>query len=377
MLNPPHFLALLILALCLGCSATDYKNLRSPGTPAPKDQSNQSPDPDKDLGQNESPDPDSKNPNSVDDPDGTGSPDPSSGPDSDIPPIQDLLPSELTIGAFNIRRMGEDGQAKDWDRLAKLIVSGEFDVFGAQEVMTKTAAEELLLNLNEEQAELDEGRWHMILSPVASGEWRYKEFFAFYYRGETIAPSKTSEFCGTTYAWVGTSSACFVKDLREGDQPDFEREPFVGYFEHGNRKIIIVNVHVFYGSREAEDIARRHREMGKINELLERLRGMHPKANIFAVGDFNLELDSGTSYSVESEFFTLESGERVIGLISEGTTVGGSNYDHVFYLDGNPMSYSAGSAKVFDDLYSWSYSAIDDYSESISDHFPIHARFIH
>ena len=143
------------------------------------------------------------------------------------------------IGTFNFKRLGEDGEDKDLDRMADLIDSADYDIFAGTEIMTKDAAHELHDKLRERSGD----EWRMRLSRKANGESHYKEWFAYFYCADTVRPiNDENTFCRTNQATQRTSSSCYAKDLRTNNRAQFNRDPFVGHFEVNGQEMSFLSL---------------------------------------------------------------------------------------------------------------------------------------
>jgi hypothetical protein len=289
-----------------------------------------------------------------------------STPDASPPTAPPADAATLRVGTFNLLRFGH-GEGKDLRRIASLIATGGFQVFAAVEVMRPEAPAELLPVL----AEVTGHPWAATVSATATGESTYREYAAFFYRTDVAEPSlPAAAFCRTAEATDRSGSACFAKDHNAGtDAPDFQRDPFAAHFRIGGQKFVLIAVHVVFG----DSISARRHELDGLRTVMERARASTPGADVVALGDFNLALESRAGPAIGSEFFS--GGAPLLGLIDTPTTLGTSSYDHVVYFEGNTHQHVAGSEVVVRDFDAKSDAAKADYKATVSDHLPAGVTF--
>ncbi len=283
----------------------------------------------------------------------------------------------LRVGTFNMLRLGHG--TKDDDRLVNLIVESKFHVFSGTEIMRADAAHDLRDKLRAKTGK----KWELSLSEHASGETSYKEFLGFYYRSDLVNPVTSAEgFCASNDANAQTENGCFANDVGTDDGPSFDRDPYIAQFKVGARRLAIAAVHLVWGGSDAEAKERRMGELFELKKVLEKVSLASQGYEVIAAGDFNLTLNldvaNGTKQDSNSTempgSFFLEA-PAVTGLISEPTTVGLSNYDHVVYLNSNNAKHVPDSEKVVIDFDLGDAEAKALFKKDVSDHFPAGVSF--
>lgn len=287
-------------------------------------------------------------------------------PASELKAIE--IAPRITIGSFNMLRLGHS-KTKDLHRVARMIQEENFQIFAAQEVMTPEGAEDFLETLRENDTD-----WQMALSPSKTGENAYKEYFAFYYKSQSVKPIlNPSHYCfKRNYGQERVGSTCFAKDSRS-DGPDFERDPFIGHFRVGNREIAMISVHLVYGDQTSFNIERRQKEALALKKVMQDVRKFETEGLVFALGDFNLQLLEEDNMGKKAEFTSqlfLES-PRLFGLVHDVTTVGKSSYDHFLFFANDRIAIRGYKTKVVSDVDRTDEVEKALYKKEVSDHFPI------
>src|SRR5690606_15372153 len=120
------------------------------------------------------------------------------------------------------------------------------------------------------------------------------------------------------------------------------------HFQVGDQTLTLVSVHLYYGGQDARSIAQRQHELVRLRDAIERVKRASPGSDVVLLGDFNLALTESTyagevvaeqaywpreNIRIPSEF--LDQTPRMAGIVAESTTVGRSNYDHIFFFEDN------------------------------------------
>jgi exonuclease III len=290
----------------------------------------------------------------------------------------DSAPSEFDndldraqIGSFNLKQLSDDN--KNWKRIADLVQESGVHLFSAQEVMSSTGAFNLLEALNT----YSDHNWEMDLSKAKTGTSFYQEYFAFYYRVDSVkSVTSNKRFCDTKFASHVESNTCYWND---STNDEFNRDPFVGHYQVGSGKFTLIAVHLFYGSASQEDLTKRRDEMMALRDVSDHVRQSTPSADVVVLGDFNLSLeeddleDDKVRAKVPSAFYSQS--PKMEGLVDGVTTIGGSSFDHFFHYKNNkylPINNSWGSITDFN---TDSQTQKDKYRTQISDHFLVKAAF--
>jgi endonuclease/exonuclease/phosphatase family metal-dependent hydrolase len=285
----------------------------------------------------------------------------------------------VTLGSFNLLRLGQTDQVKNYQRMVSIIHAGDFDVFAGLEIMKADAAKELLTALQED----DDPDWQLLLSAKANGASAYKEFLGYYYRSDRVEPAAGSHgFCTSSYAAEPIENGCFVKD--SDSSPQFERDPFIGHFKKDDYTFTLASVHLYYGAQDTEKIQVRKDEALALRKVLDKIRTTTPDDDVFAMGDFNLELGSeqpsaeAVNQEIPKEFLTgpSSSSVEIYGLIDGPTTIGFSSYDHIFYYSDNYAALIDGSDSTIVDFKISSSEMRSIYKGEVSDHYPVKAKFL-
>jgi hypothetical protein len=290
---------------------------------------------------------------------------------------EEILPvdhdEEIIVGAFNFLRLGRG--EKDVTRMVKLVATANYQIFAGVEIMNTESAFELLDALREETGK----PWELILSKKSTGESAYREYLGYFYREDQVRPIHSEDtFCATNDATDRYNGGCFAKDRHAGGVPQFERDPFVANFSIGDQELALAAVHLYYGSYEAEKVRQRKREMMNLKSVMEKMRRASPRAQVMAMGDFNLTLDAEGSAAISEKVprsFYNNSDVEVVGLIDGPTTIGFSNYDHIFYYKDTNLEIQPDKTTTILDFVKNERDERREYKEKISDHYPVRAVF--
>lgn len=298
----------------------------------------------------------------------------------------------LTVGSFNLLHLGY-GTKKNYPRMAQLIVDHGFDIFAGVEVMNPAGAQTLLQALRKASS----SDWRLVLSAAPTGERRYKEYLAFYYRADRVHPLETAaQYCSREdlRGLDASPQSCFARDEHESGA-DFQRDPFVGHFAAGGHPLTLVAVHLMYGDQSASSIAKRQQESIALHREMDRMREATPEAEIVAVGDFNLQLEetvtmapppaiawaSFWNFAAAEEFLLsahalfpfelFQGGHALAGLVTGPTTVGVSSYDHLLVYQDHLSQWA--DAITIEGADRKDPAAMALYKQEVSDHFPVQA----
>lgn len=294
--------------------------------------------------------------------------------------------STAKIGSFNMMRLG-NGDTKDYDRLAEVVMKGDFQIFAGVEVMNPDGAEEVRSHLASHTGK----DWQVLLSKTANGESSYKEYLAYFYRADIVTPELPDDsFCNSTDgAEVTDQGACFAKDRHTGGEAQFDRDPFVAHVKIGDAHFSFAAVHLFYGGTDSASTERRIGELKAFRKVLNKIKESTPNSDVIGLGDFNLALptfefdnavDADPVLSAESsnakmpdEFFTAL--PKITGLIDGPTTIGFSSYDHILVFDDNQHKPIDGTGKIISDFNLQSSTQRAKYKTEVSDHYPVGVDF--
>lgn len=276
------------------------------------------------------------------------------------------------IGSFNLLRLGHH-KTKDLYRVAEIINNGKFHILAVQEIMVKEAAYELLEILQKKHTD-----WRLNISINSNGEGAYREFFGYYYRAKYVKPVLFNDrYCFVRgFGVERNESACFAKDQRRHG-PDFERDPYVGHFKVRNTEFALISVHLVYGDTGVQSIQRRQDEALNVKRLMQEVRKREESALVIALGDFNLHLKPKSLNRPGASFpdNIFKQTPKLVGYISDVTTVGDSSYDHFLMFADYKSSMVERSEKVLSDFSSDNEEERGMYRNEVSDHLPILAEF--
>jgi len=198
--------------------------------------------------------------------------------------LQFLDKSEIRIGTWNLKRLGNG--SKRYDLVAR-VINSNMDVVSLQEVMNPDGLQLLLRYLP---------GWEAVLSSRV-GRNGYFEYYAVLARRDLVSFTSNE----------------VVKD----DLDVWAREPLLTCMKTLHTSFCTVTVHVIYGdSAKARD-----EEIKNLSLLLEKLSPAH-RSGLILVGDFNRELSSKVF-----DLFT-EKGFYVTG--NEKTTLGENSYSNSY-----------------------------------------------
>lgn len=320
------------------------------------------------------------------------------------------------IASFNVCNMGRNTNRKDWDVIADIIRSEEFDIVALQEVLCegKTARSHLLPRLGMDW-DMKWGTPNKIVTEDGDDDGsldKRGEGYAFIWNTKRFQPV-TTPLSSRTRIFEPRIINHEGSDLSGVDVGSFFRIPYYARFEPctpGARPFIelrLINAHLFFGSSMSTDVLRRKQEF----ELLVRdvLPGIedHRYGNMkvaytVVMGDYNLNLDRPWNHypqspllSREDEHIVVADGRWVkeIRTAQEGITTlkkqidteaknqgkdykksyrFKNNYDHFSY---NERLFAEHGVSVrcrkVDAIRKYCGNDFDRYRSEVSDHVPI------
>lgn len=244
--------------------------------------------------------------------------------------IPELQNDRLLLATWNVANLGvQDRRGDDYRLLAE--VCGWFDLIALQEVNDD------LEGLRGIQAELPDP-YGVVFSEAAGNNERQ----AFLYDSRKVA---LTEKVGRLS--IPPSQLRHIK-LPGSKQPfaGFDRGPYLAAFRAGSFTVLLVNVHLFYGSEAAADIERRSLETFAVAWWADRRRrSKHAfTRDIVPLGDFNLpRVEPGDPIyrALTAKGLALPEHATAVG----GSSLGGRNhYDQIAFFPARPRSSRTGSA---------------------------------
>jgi len=252
--------------------------------------------------------------------------------DSDAPPARNL--STLVLATWNLR---EFDSAKWGARLPEAYayiaeIFDRFDLVAVQEVREDLAALHRLL-----------GRlgpdWTFIVSDVTEGRGGNGERLAFVYDMRKVR-------------FLGMAGELVLPPLRRGQTSvpatQVARTPFMASFQVGWTKFVLATVHILYGDKTAEPIARVE-EIRQVARFLRDRTETKTEAirNLIVLGDFNIFASGDATMKALTE-------EGGFTIPAELTRIPGSNvpknkkYDQIACRSRQHRFQATGNAGVFD-----------------------------
>lgn len=302
---------------------------------------------------------------------------------------------ELRIGSFNVRNMGY-ATKKDYDKLAEIIQSEKMDIVSLQEILGDDKG--LKMNL----MYLLPG-WEVFFGRAGSSKYHDKreEGYAFIWNAKKLTFSKRLSLTGREEfepRIVGTSG----DGLHAKGASDMIRPPLYGRFKPVNGGILggffeirLVNVHLYYGSNDLDDIKKRHKEFEiLVNSVFpavskQRFGDYRPSYTII-MGDYNLNLykyrgEAEKRINKNTYIPVLPQGDQEIITVQDGLTTlknpkdsneesrgYSQNFDHFSYSV-KELEDRGASCKYrrIDAVRKYYNDDFDLYRSEISDHVPI------
>ena len=241
--------------------------------------------------------------------------------------------NRLLLATWNIANLGvQDRDASDYGLIAELI--SWFDIVAVQEVNDNLRGIEAI------HAQLP--KKYLLLFSDASGN---QERQAFLYDS-----TKVSQLREVGRLSVPPSQAPSIKlPGTSVTFPGFDRGPYLGTFESGMFKFMLVNVHLYFGSVKPADIQRRILETYAVAWWANRRHG-DPNTYVtdtIPVGDFNLPkaakgdpiYDALTRRGLEVPAHTSQIGSAIAS---------DNHYDQIAFFPGNTRDRFTGQMNVFD-----------------------------
>jgi endonuclease/exonuclease/phosphatase family metal-dependent hydrolase len=251
-------------------------------------------------------------------------------PGRQIPKKQD---DRLLIATWNIANLGvQDRLESDYELMAELI--GWFDLISVQEVNDD------LRGILAIKSHLP-ARYRLVFSD-ASGNLERQ---AFLYDSRKIKLLEEVGRVSIPPSQLGSiklpgTSASF---------PGFDRGPYLATFESGTFRLMLVNVHLYYGSAAASDLERRTLETFAVAWWADRRRRDDHTyvTNILPLGDFNLPKADPT----DKIFAALTA--RGLAVPPHTSQIGSaiasdSHYDQIAFFPGDTAEHFTGQMNVFD-----------------------------
>jgi len=338
------------------------------------------------------------------------------------------MASPYRIGSFNIQKLGRNSMLKkDLKQIAYLIKDNKLDIVAIQEISSKEALREILINMD--GTVLKEG-----VSAVSNAKDAYT-YETRNWEGRWAKPisrigGKSAEE-GYSFIWKKSRIQLPINRSGKPSEPDIYmsggklvRPPFYGRFivSSCNAEIRLINTHIIFSKIPNEDEAYEEEE-STTNDYEERIKEYKVLANeiyqkahtshigtrqvlTFILGDYNLCLAGSDSVNQKAvmpeEISRYKYGKHKIKTIQEQkTTIRGksrkdpekvfygeenlaNNYDHFSYEEKLDESVRIGgkridAANIFLVTYQTMESAdgngfrneYEAYREKISDHLPI------
>lgn len=249
----------------------------------------------------------------------------------------------IRIAAFNIQIFGQTKREKldVMNVLAETV--REFDVVLVQEIrdISETTAPIFLDHINSM-----EGPEYAYVRSERLGRSSSKEAYAYFYNTEIV-----SYLDGTAYVWDDAADV-------------FEREPYIASFSAGNFDFTLVGIHT-----KPDDAVN---EIGNLTVIFDTLKASQEQ-DIIALGDFNAD---GSYYDEDDMTEPLRAAQYhwVVANELDTMTKTGWTYDRIVMLDSTYSSeFVSGSTMVYD--FQTIYGLDQDFTEDVSDHFPVYAEF--
>ena len=242
-------------------------------------------------------------------------------------------PGRLLVATWNVANFG--AQARE-DRHNQLIaeVMSWFDIVAVQEVRENFG------HLDDVVRHL--GTPYRMLFSDASGN---NERMAFVYNSTRLKLLEEIGEIAFPVAQLRHIKLPGVAQKFEG----FDRTPYFATFQAGQTSLLFVNVHLFYGSEQADDMQRRSLETFAVAKWAQaRQKSQFSFArNVFAMGDFNMPKNAAgdpvynalTTLGLELPAHSSEIGSN---LASD------KHYDQIAYFPGESKALVEGATGIFD-----------------------------
>jgi endonuclease/exonuclease/phosphatase family metal-dependent hydrolase len=253
------------------------------------------------------------------------------GEDEEAPPPRHSR--SLILGTWNLREF----DAPSWGRrllesyayIAEIV--DRFDLVAIQEVRSLDALERLRSRLGP--------HWSYLVSDVTSGKSGNQERLAFLYDTRKVR-------------FLGMAGELVLPELRVKGKAipsqQVARTPLMAAFQVGWTKFVLTTVHIIYGDKTAEPVARVE-EIEQVAKFL-RARTEDPAEeihNLILLGDFNIfsATDKTMKALTEAGDFTIP--EKILSIPGSNVT-GEKKYDQIAYRARGGRFKATGRAGVFD-----------------------------
>jgi endonuclease/exonuclease/phosphatase family metal-dependent hydrolase len=249
-----------------------------------------------------------------------------------VPPARDLR--SLLLGTWNIRELDSATWGarlpETYAYIAEII--DRFDLVAVQEVRSDLEALERLCRRL--------GRhWSYIVSDTTAGKAGNEERLAFLYDTRKVR-------------FLGMAGELVLPPLKRGRKTiparQVARTPLMAAFQVGWTKFVLTTVHILYGEKTAEPIAR----IDEIRQVAEFLKERsedpaEPIHNFIVLGDFNIfaEGDKTMKALTEAGDFTIPEQMKTI---RGANLTGERKYDQIAYRSREGRFEATGAAGVFD-----------------------------
>lgn len=272
-------------------------------------------------------------------------------------------PYELRVGSFNVEKLGQDLDT-DLSLVAK-IIEENFDVIAIEEIMVADGGPTGYHRLMDQLGEGWSG--YVTDRPRPDALAVYAEYYAVLWRTSLVRPCE------------GWTSMLYHPDNPGGPSGTgenlFSREPAYVCLEalHDARghpvvgfDFVIAAYHALYAGGD-EDVTRA--EVDHLDDVFDSMAAAAPgELDLIIAGDINLEPHEFAPV-VECTILTDGSGSTV----SDSGSISGNLIDHVMVHDLDATCEHVGAAQILD--VRWVASTDADYSQRVSDHLPVMARF--
>ncbi len=239
----------------------------------------------------------------------------------------------LLLGTWNLREF----DAPTWgERLEESFayiaeIVDRFDLIAIQEVRSLAALKHLRARLGE--------HWSYLVSDVTAGKAGNQERLAFLYDTRRVR-------------FLGMAGELVLPPVKSGKKTipaqQIVRTPLMAAFQVGWTKFVLTTVHILYGDKTAEPLARIE-EIEQVAKFL-RARTEDPAEeihNFIALGDFNIfaEGDKTMKALTEAGDFTIP---QQIQTIPGSNLTGEKKYDQIAYRSREGRFEATGNAGVID-----------------------------
>lgn len=247
--------------------------------------------------------------------------------------VPDKKPGRILVATWNVANFGTQQREDEHNQLIAEIMSW-FDIIAVQEL------KENFGHLEDVARHL--GAPYRMLFSDASGN---NERMGFLYDSKRLR--LLEEIGEIAFPVAQLKNIKLPNITRKFD--GFDRTPYLAAFQAGKTSLMLVNVHLFYGSESAQDMNRRSLETFAVAKWAQgRQKSKFSFArNVFAMGDFNMPkkkpgdpvFDALTKLGLELPAHSSEIGSN---LSSD------KHYDQIAYFPGESKTLVDGPAGIFD-----------------------------